>query len=116
MEVHGTWCKSLESGSGRKTDILKAGLSGIVKRYGFHTVHIFYKAYADYHDKAANWEEIYGQNTQKESVHERLKNYQKEMTDWQLSQQLRIRAEGEDKVFLKQKGQKVLIILSCNGK
>lgn len=40
-------------------ELLKVGLSGIVKRYGFQTVHDFYKAfatakkaYADYRDKA----------------------------------------------------------------
>ncbi len=40
------------------------------KRYGFHTVHDFYKgyasskeAYAEYRDKADKWEETYGENT-----------------------------------------------------
>ncbi|MDE7312520.1 MAG: hypothetical protein K2N87_13015 [Eubacterium sp.] len=40
-------------------DLLKVGLSGIVKRYGFQTVHDFYKAFAaaktaydDYRDKS----------------------------------------------------------------
>lgn len=70
-------------------DLLKVGLSGIVKRYGFQTVHDFYKAYAkskntyaDYRDKADKWEESYGekpQNRQKESVHKRLMKTQKEI-------------------------------------
>ena len=50
-------------------DLLKIGLSGIAKRYGFKTVHDFYKtyaasktAYAEYRNKADRWEELYGEN------------------------------------------------------
>ena len=74
-------------------DLLKVGLSGIVKRYGFQTVHDFYKVFAvsktanaDYRDKADKWEEQYGekaQNQEKESVHKRLRNYQRENTERQ---------------------------------
>lgn len=84
---------------GRKNEeinILKIGLSGIVKRHGFHTVHDFYKAYAvaktayaDYWDKADKCNENYGENAQKqekESVCKWLKNYQSEKTDRQLKQ------------------------------
>ena len=74
-------------------DLLKIGLSGIAKRYGFKTVHDFYKdfataksANAEYQTKADKWEELYGENAQKqekESVHRRLQNYQRENEDWQ---------------------------------
>lgn len=77
-------------------DLLKSGLSGIVKRYGFHTVQDFYKAYhsaksayAEYCDKSDKWEKSYGENTQwqdKESVHERLQNYQRENVNRQTEQ------------------------------
>ena len=74
-------------------DLLKAGLSEIVKRYGFQTVHDFYKVFAaaktanvEYQTKADKWEELYGENAQKqekESIHRRLQNYQRENADWQ---------------------------------
>lgn len=77
-------------------NILKIGLSGIVKRHGFHTVHNFQKAYAvaktayaDYWDKTDKRNESYGENAQKqekESVYKWLKNYQSEKTDRQLKQ------------------------------
>ena len=45
-------------------DLLKVGLSGIVKRYGVQNVHDFYKTFAvsktanaEYRDKAEKWEE-----------------------------------------------------------
>lgn len=80
----------LQSKINRKNEeinILKIGLSGIAKRYGFHTVHAFYKvyhsaenAYADYQDKATKWKEAYGENVQAQkqgNIHERLQNYSK---------------------------------------
>lgn len=64
--------------------ILKIGLSGIVKRYGYQNVQEFYRiynkshsAYVDYREQVANWEKTYGEDNQrgyKESVLERLKN------------------------------------------
>ena len=72
-------------------DLLKVGLSGIVKRYGFQTVHDFYKAFtaaktanADYQNESDKWKERYGEKAQrqeKESVYKRLHNYQRENTD-----------------------------------
>lgn len=45
-------------------DLLKVGLSGIPKRYGYQTVQDFYQTchtaksvYADYQDKVVEWEE-----------------------------------------------------------
>ena len=65
----------LQSRIDRKNEeiaLLKVGLPGIAKRYGFQTVYDFYKAYvvaktasADYRDKADKWEEKYGENTQR---------------------------------------------------
>ena len=70
-----------------RIDLLKVGLSGIAKRYGYQTVQDFYRAYhtaknayADYQEKVATWEQTYGRNTQKpkkESLHEQLQNYQR---------------------------------------
>ena len=70
-----------------RIDLLKVGLSGIAKRYGYQTVQDFYRAYytaknayADYRDKVARWEEINGKITQKskkESLHAQLQNYQR---------------------------------------
>lgn len=75
-------------------DLLKIGLSGIAKRYGFQTVHDFYKAfataktaYADYQVKADKWEERYAENaknSEKESVYKRLQNYHRENADKQM--------------------------------
>ncbi|GFI57463.1 hypothetical protein IMSAG025_00903 [Muribaculaceae bacterium] len=71
-------------------DLLKIGLSGIVKRYGFQTVHDFYKVFsvsktanAEYRDKVDKWEEQYGEKVQKkeESIHRRLQNYQREISN-----------------------------------
>ncbi|RKI42772.1 hypothetical protein D7V86_04620 [bacterium D16-51] len=62
-------------------DLLKVGLSEIVKRYGFQTVHDFYKVFAtaktanaDYQVKADKWEEKYGKKVQKreESIYRQL--------------------------------------------
>ena len=84
-------------------DILKVGLSGIVKRYGFQTVYDFYKAFAaaktansEYRDKAEKWEERYGVKAQrrKEIVHRRLQNYQREKTDKQMNRISRSKDRG----------------------
>ena len=84
-------------------DLLKVGLSGIVKRYGFQTVHGFYKTFAtaktanaDYQSKADKWEERYGEKAQRreESIHRRLQNYQKENTDRQARQTSKNRDRG----------------------
>ncbi|MGN0132109.1 MAG: MobA/MobL family protein [Lachnospiraceae bacterium] len=66
--------------------ILKSGLSGIVKRYGFDTVQQFYKAIKiaqdamyKYQLDVARWEETYGEKTPpKETLEERLRIYQRE--------------------------------------
>lgn len=96
----------LQSRIGRKDeeiDLLKVGLSGIVKRYGFQTVHDFYKVFAvsktantDYQVKADKWEERYGEKAQRreESIHRRLQNYQKENTDRQARQTSKNRDRG----------------------
>lgn len=50
-------------------DILKIGLSGIARRYGYENVQHFYgaynaagRAYLDYQDRAKEWESRYGEN------------------------------------------------------
>ena len=74
-------------------DILKIGLSGIVKRYGYQNVQEFYRiyhkshsAYVDYMEQVANWEKNYDENSQrqdKKSVLERLKNPLQKATNYQ---------------------------------
>ena len=87
----------------KEIELLKVGLSGIVKRYEFQMVHDFYKAfvaaqtaYADYCDKADKWEKRYGEKAQrqeKESIYKRLQNYQRENTD----QYIRKTSKNRDK-------------------
>lgn len=82
-------------------DLLKTGLSGIVKQYGFQNVHDFYKTFAapktantECQTKADRWEELYDEIAQrptKESVHKRLRNYQKKSTDRPITQTFRIK-------------------------
>ena len=74
-------------------DILKIGLSGIAKRYGYGNVQEFYKiyhkshsAYTAYKEQEAKWEKIYGTDSQKqdkESILERLRNPPKVTTEYQ---------------------------------
>ena len=74
-------------------DILKIGLSGIVKRYGYQNVQEFYRiyhkshsVYAKYREQVAEWEKTYGEDNQKRdkrSVLERLKNPLKKTIDYQ---------------------------------
>ena len=71
-------------------DILKIGLSGIAKRYGYQNVqefcrtyHKFHSAYIAYREQEAEWEKKYGENAQRQetrSVYKQLQNYQKEKT------------------------------------
>lgn len=84
-------------------DLLKVGLSGIVKRYGFQTVHDFYKVFAvsktanaDYRDKVDKWEEQYGEKAQKqeESISKRLQNYQRENANRQTKQTSKSKGKG----------------------
>ena len=92
-DLHGisrlTKKRELDSKIERKNeeiDILKSGLSGIVKRYGFDTVQQFYKAIKiaqdamyKYQLDVARWEETYGEKTPpKETLEERLRIYQRE--------------------------------------
>ena len=84
-------------------DLLKVGLSGIVKRYGFQTVHGFYKTFAtaktanaDYQSKADKWEERYGEKAQRreESIYKRLQNYQRENANRQMKQASKNKDKG----------------------
>ena len=77
-----------------RIDLLKVGLSGIAKRYGYQTVQEFYRAYyaaknvyVDYHNIDDKWERTIEKNEQKSqkgTLHERLQNYQKEKADYQI--------------------------------
>ena len=68
-----------------RINLLKVGLSGIAKRYGYQTVQDFYRAYytaknayADYQDKAAKWEETYGTKPKGDTLHNRIQSYQRD--------------------------------------
>ena len=91
--------KELERRISTKTEeirTLKAGLSGIVRQYGFATVQDFYtalytaqRASDAYQKECATWEEAYGEKTtpKAETMHEKIKRYQ-EKADRQNSNQL----------------------------
>ncbi len=71
-------------------DILKIGLSGIAKRYGYQNVQEFYRtyhkshsAYADYQEKISKWEENYGNKSTNDSVQKRIQNYQNAVSERQ---------------------------------
>ena len=80
----------LQSGIERineRIDLLKVGLSGIAKRYGYQTVQDFYRAYhtaknayADYQEKATKWEETYGTKAMRDTLHSRIQSYQREQS------------------------------------
>ena len=79
-------------------DILKIGLSGIAKRYGYKNVQEFYRIYhkshSAYREQEVEWEKIYGKDNQKQdrqSVLERLKNPPKRTTDCQ--QQMTVKSK-----------------------
>ena len=68
-----------------RTALLKMGLSGIVKQYGYQTVQDFYRAYhaaqnayADYQEKATKWEEAYGKKQKGDTIHGRIQSYQRD--------------------------------------
>ncbi|MBD5531178.1 MAG: hypothetical protein HDQ98_03095 [Lachnospiraceae bacterium] len=85
-------------------DILKIGLSGIAKRYGYQNVQEFYRtyykshsAYVDYREQVAEWEKTYGENSQrrgKKSVLGRLKNPPKKTADYQQEQTVKSKDRG----------------------
>ena len=76
-----------------RIDLLKVGLSGIAKRYGYQTVQDFYRAYhaaknayADYQEKAAKWEETYGTKKKGDTIHDRIQRYQRDQSPRQSEQ------------------------------
>lgn len=85
-------------------DILKIGLSGITKRYGYQNVQEFYKiyhqshnAYIAYREQEAAWEKNYGENAQRQetrSIYKQLQNYQKENTKQQSEKMSKSRNRG----------------------
>lgn len=85
-------------------DILKIGLSGIVKRYGYQNVQEFYRihhkshnTYVDYKEQEADWEKKYGDDSQKrdkKSIYERLKNPPERNTDYRQQEPLKSKDRG----------------------
>ena len=69
----------------KEIQILKAGLSGIVRQHGFVTVQDFYTAFYTaqratdtYKKECAKWDKAYGEKTtpEAETVHEKIQRYQ----------------------------------------
>lgn len=85
-------------------DLLKVGLSGIVKSYGYQNVQKFYAAYrkyysvyADYRKQATDWEKAYGKEhhrQDKESVLERIKNTPQKTADYQQQKTVKSKDRG----------------------
>ncbi len=85
-------------------DILKIGLSGIAKRYGYKSVQEFnrtfhksYNAYADYREQEAAWKKSCGESihTQdKESVYDKLINPPKKTADYQPQKTVKSKDRG----------------------
>ena len=98
--------KELESRIAIKNEeirTLKAGLSGIVRQYGFATVQDFYTAFYTaqratdaYQKECAEWEEAYGEKAspKAETVHEKIKRYQKKADRLNTSQPYQSRDKG----------------------
>ncbi len=97
----------LQSKIDRKNEeigILKIGLSGIAKRYGYKNVQEFYRiyhkshsAYITYREKEAAWDKNCGSDNQKwdkESVLERLKNPPKKTVDNQKQRTVKNKDRG----------------------
>lgn len=98
--------KELESKISTKTEeirTIKAGLSGIVRQYGFATVQDFYTAFYTaqratdaYQNKCSKWEEAYGEKStpKTETMHEKLQRYQEKADRHNASQPYRSRDKG----------------------
>ena len=74
-------------------DILKIGLSGIAKRYGYQNVQEFYRAYhkakndyAAYQDKVTKWKETYGTKARGDTLHSKIQSYQNDESARQAKQ------------------------------
>ena len=84
-------------------DILKAGLSDIVKRYDYRNVKEFYgeyhtaqRSYWDYQDKVKEWENTYGVSAKpkQKSIHERIQEYQKKADEQNRGRQIYSKDRG----------------------
>ncbi len=73
-----------------EAEVLKKGLSGIVRQYGFANVQEFYNtfrtsedAYRKYQKECAKWEDTNGENAKlkEESFSEKLQRYQKQVSE-----------------------------------
>lgn len=73
-----------------EAEVLKKGLSGIVRRYGFANVQEFYNtfrtsedAYRRYQKDLSKWEDTYGENAKpkEETFSEKLQRYQKQVSE-----------------------------------
>ena len=98
--------KELESRIATKTEeirTLKAGLSGIVRQYGFATVQDFYTAFYTaqhatdaYQRECAKWDETYGEKAtpKAETMHEKIQRYKEKADRQNASQPYRCRDKG----------------------
>lgn len=85
-------------------ELLKVGLSGIAKRYGYQNVQTFYttyyksyNAYVDYRERIADWEKAYRKESHRQdkgSVLERIKNLPQKQQIISSKKQLKAKTEG----------------------
>ena len=85
-------------------DLLKVGLSGIAKRYGYQNVQKFYttyyksyNAYVDYRERTVDWEKAYGKESHRQdkgSVLERIKNLPPKTADYQQQKTVKSKDRG----------------------
>jgi hypothetical protein len=84
-------------------DILKTGLSGIARRYGYKNVKHFYgaynaagRAYLDYQDRTKEWESLYGENAKpkQKSLHERMQEYQQKADEQNRNRRIHSKDRG----------------------
>ena len=88
----------------KEIDLLKVGLSGIAKRYGYQNVQKFYttyyksyNAYVDYRERTADWEKAYGKESHRQdkgSVLERIKNLPPKTADYQQQKTVKSKDRG----------------------
>ena len=86
-----------------KIRTLKAGLSAIVRQYGFATVQDFYTAFytaqratETYQNECAKWEEGYGEKAtpKAETMHEKIQRFKEKVDRQNASQPYRSRDKG----------------------
>jgi hypothetical protein len=96
-----------------RIDLLKIGLSGIVKQYGYKNVKQFYgsynaakKSYIDYQDEIKKWESLYDKSAepQHQSLHERMQEYKRNSDKARVSLQKADEKNRDRRIYSKDRG------------